>query len=92
LDEIHSAKRVAIGFGGTHYSEKFTRLLLGSEYALGAIASKYVLQHVDSEILRQMVDKSVEKISYAAVDWKSVKEKESLVALMEEAGLEVVKI
>ncbi len=87
-----SAEKIGIGFGGTHYSEKFTRLIVESEYALGAIMPKYALQHLDRSILNQMITKSVEKVSHAVLDWKGVKDRGKILSLVEDAGLEVVKI
>lgn len=92
VKNLASAEKISLGFGGTHYSEKFTNLVVESEYALGAIASKYSLQHLDRSLLDQMISKSVERVSYAVVDWKSVKERAKILSMVKDAGLEVVRI
>jgi D-aminoacyl-tRNA deacylase len=85
--------KVGIGFGGTHYSEKFTKFLIESDFALGAIAPKYSLQFIDERILSQMVEKCSQKVEYAILDWKGLgKEKARIVELIEKANLKIVKI
>lgn len=85
--------RVGIGFGGTHYSEKFTKFLIESDFALGAIASKHSLRFVDENILSQMIEKCSQKVEYAILDWKGMgKEKDRIVELIEKTNLKIVKI
>jgi D-aminoacyl-tRNA deacylase len=92
VESEYSSDKIAIGFGGTHYSEKFTNLITESNYALGAIMPKYALPNLDKSILNQMITRSVEKVSYAILDWKSVKGRDRVISLVEEAGLEIVKL
>ena len=93
LREMKKAKKIGIGFGGTHYSEKFTKHIIESEFAIGAIAPKYALPHIDSQMVRFMIDRCDEEIRYAVLDWKGLgKEKERIVNLVTEAGLELVRI
>lgn len=88
-----SYKKVGIGFGGTHYSEKFTKVLLESEFALGAVAPKYTLPFVDEKIVGQMVDKCHKEVRYAVLDWKGLgEEKKRVVGLLQETGLEIIKV
>ncbi len=85
--------KVGIGFGGTHYSEKFTKFLIESDFALGAIASKYSLQFIDEKILSQMIKKCSQKVEYAILDWKGLgKEKARIVELIEKNNLRIIKI
>ncbi|MEM2634380.1 MAG: D-aminoacyl-tRNA deacylase [Nitrososphaerales archaeon] len=85
--------KIGIGFGGVHYSEKFTRFILNSDFALGAIAPKYILNHVNRDIIYQMIHKCVEDVKYAVLDWKGLgSEKERILNLVEEFGLRVVKV
>ncbi|MDW8045480.1 MAG: D-aminoacyl-tRNA deacylase [Nitrososphaerota archaeon] len=93
LLESTKANKVGIGFGGVHYSEKFTRFILNSDFALGAIAPKYILNHVDRGIIHQMIYRCVEDVKYAVLDWKGLgSEKERILNLVEEVGLSVVKL
>lgn len=87
-------KRIAgIGLGGPHYSEKFTKFILEGDIPLGAIASKYALPYLDAELLFQMAGKSIEETKFAIVDKKGLgKEKAKIIGLIEELGLELLKL
>ncbi len=90
-------KKVAIALGGTHYPDKFTSMLVDSDIALASVASKHNLVHIDEDMLKQMVDKSIEKVRYILLDWKGLgKEKDRIVKLVNdfgyEHGLEVIKV
>ena len=85
--------KVAIGFGGTHYSTKFTDFLIKSDFALGPVAPKYHLPDIDRQMVEQMVAKCTEPVRYAVVDWKGLgQEKTRIVELVSESGLELIKI
>jgi D-aminoacyl-tRNA deacylase len=79
-----------IGFGGTHYCPKFTATVL-SGTALGHIISGYSLERdgVDEGMVKQALDKNVEKISRALLDWKGIKgeKRRELVACLEKLGV-----
>jgi D-aminoacyl-tRNA deacylase len=82
-----------IGLGGPHYSEKFLRILVASDHALGAVASKHVLGSLDDEMLHQMVSKSVQKVEAGFVDWKGLgAQKSSILRMIESEGLKVVRV
>ncbi|MBI2185104.1 MAG: hypothetical protein HYU39_09120 [Thaumarchaeota archaeon] len=88
-----SHSKVGVGFGGSHYSEKFAGLITDSEYAVGAIASKYALEHLQASVLRQMVEKCVEKVEYAFLDWKGLgAQKAVILSMLEELELEIVRV
>jgi len=86
-------RKVGIGLGGTHYPMKFNKLLLNSEFCLAAIATKYDLRSIDEEMLRQMIFKSIEKVTHVIVDWKGLgKEKDRIMCLVADTGLDIVKV
>jgi D-aminoacyl-tRNA deacylase len=85
--------KVAICLGGTHYPTKFTKLLIDSEYGIAAVAAKHDLRLIDKEMLAQMILKSVEKVGTLILDWKGLgKEKERIMALAADAGLEIIRL
>lgn len=85
--------KAAIGLGGTHYPEKFTRLLLNSEYGLAAVASKHNLKFIDEEMLEQMRSKTVERVTTIILDGKGLgAERERIAALADNSGLEVLNL
>jgi len=92
VNSNYSNAKHSIGFGGTHYSEKITNLIIDSEYALGAIMPKYAFKSLNIEIIEQMIEKSVEKILYAVIDWKGVKDRNRLILLIEKVGLKILRI
>lgn len=84
--------KVAVGFGGTHYSEKFTKLLLEGEYAFSFVAPKHALEHVDEGIVGQMLQRTNSPVRYAVLDWKGLgPHKERIVDLVKRFGLEEVR-
>ena len=86
-------EKVAIGFGGTHYPEKFTKVLVDGEMALASVAPKYALEHVDEKMMGEMIQKSSSPVRYAAVDWKGLgPSKERISALVEKFGLEMIRV
>lgn len=93
LKGIAPCKKVGIAIGGTHYPSKFNRLLLESEFGLAAVASKHNLEAIDGAMMRQMVEKTVEKVTHIILDPKGLgSHKERIAALAEATGLEVVKV
>ena len=53
----------SLGFGGGHYAGEFTKMILETEFAIGHIGPKYVLDNLEFDVFRQAVEKNVEKIS-----------------------------
>ncbi len=91
--KLPSCDRIAVCLGGTHYPYKFSKLVIDSEYGLAAVAAKHDLSLIDREMLWQMLAKSVEKVNTIIVDWKGLgKEKERIMTLATDTGLEIVKV
>lgn len=61
--------KVAIGIGGTHYPNKFTRLAVEGKYAFGHIMPKY---NIHEDMLGQAVERSDLEVETAVIDWKSL--------------------
>jgi D-aminoacyl-tRNA deacylase len=86
--------KAVLGIGGTHYNAKFTRMALESELAFGHMIPKYAIPYVDSEILMQCVERTLEKVEYAVLDWKGIKgeDKPRLIEMLKETGLPYEKV
>jgi D-aminoacyl-tRNA deacylase len=85
--------RCAIALGGTHYPEKFNRLILETEIALGVVVPKYALESLDGQMLSQIIQKSEEKITIAALDNKGLgKHKNRILELLDPYELEILRI
>jgi D-aminoacyl-tRNA deacylase len=93
LKSMKTYGKVGIGLGGTHYPSKFTEMLISSDYALTSVASKHSIPYVDKTMIEQMIDKSIEDVQYAFMDWKGLgKEKDRLNTIVADLDLEVVKL
>jgi D-aminoacyl-tRNA deacylase len=84
----------ALGIGGTHYNQKFTKMALNDEALFGHMIPKYALPELDVEILHQCVNRTLEKIDQAILDWKGIKsqDKTKLLKMLEALELPHQKI
>jgi D-aminoacyl-tRNA deacylase len=90
---IEPCEKVGIALGGTHYPVKFNKLLLESEFGLAAVASKHNLGAIDEELMEQMIEKSVEKVTHIVVDSKGMgSQKDRMLKMAERTGLEILKL
>ncbi len=93
LTEKRIWSRIAVGFGGTHYPEKFTKMLLEGETAFSFIAPKHALGSVDDKMFGQMLQRTNAPVSQAVLDWKGLgPHKEKIVGLVKQFGLEEVRV
>ena len=85
-------RRCALAIGGTHYPDKFNRMLAETEIALGPIIPKYSLEFFNAEILGQALKKSTEPITIAVVDAKGLgRFKEAVFSVLNGSSLEIIK-
>ncbi|NYZ75563.1 hypothetical protein H0O03_04860 [Candidatus Micrarchaeota archaeon] len=79
--------KVALAFGGTHYCPKFGGLE-GKDYLFSHIAPGYACDSLDENLFTQAVQKTVEKVECAVIDWKglSSQQRKKVIALAEQAG------
>lgn len=84
----------ALGVGGPHYNFKFTRIALSEDLAFGHIIPKHLVGAVDDEVLRQCVERTLEKVELAVLDWKGIKgaDKQPLMEKLNNMGLEVRRV
>jgi len=89
-----SEKTAFLGIGGTHYNQRFTRMALDGEAVFGHMIPKYAIPLVDSEMLSQCVEKTLERVECAILDWKGIKsaDKPQLLKALKETGLQYKKI
>jgi D-aminoacyl-tRNA deacylase len=83
-----------LGVGGTHYNQRFTLMALVGEAVFGHMIPKYVVSLVDSEMLSQCVEKTLEKVPLTVLDWKGIKseDKPNLLSALETVGLPFKKV
>jgi D-aminoacyl-tRNA deacylase len=89
-----AAVDTVLGIGGPHYNRKFTKMALGDEVAFGHIVPKYAVANLDSEILRQCIDRTVEKVEFTTLDWKGIRggHKSELIRMLREANVQFRKV
>jgi D-aminoacyl-tRNA deacylase len=83
-----------LGVGGPHYNEKFTKLALTAETAFGHIIPKYAVQKIDAEMLRQCIQRTVEKVESAILDWKGMRgaDKQRLLTILNGMDVSIEKV
>ena len=79
---------IAIGLGGNHYPQKFNNLILTSNVAFASIASKHNLRFINNEMLEQMRNRSIEKVTSIYIDKKGLgNEKDRILSLLSNARI-----
>ncbi len=86
--------KTVLGVGGLHYNARFTKVALENDVAFGHIIPKYAVPNVNVDILRQCLERTLERVQYAILDWKGIKgeNKLPLVKMLDEIGLPIEKI
>ena len=92
LEKPSNSFPFAICFGGTHYSEKFTKELLFGKYALGTVMPKHALKFLDHDLFEHLLTRN-NGAKTALLDWKSLgKYKQTLNDLLSTTNLEIIKL
>ena len=83
---------VAVGIGGMHYSQKFTRLALEGKYAFAHIMPKYYV--AETQMLAQAFERSDIKPEKAVIEWKSINasERDNIVRKLGELGFDYDRV
>ncbi|MCK4320810.1 hypothetical protein KAW11_04255 [Candidatus Bathyarchaeota archaeon] len=84
----------ALGIGGPHYNKKFTRVALTTKIAFGHMIPKYAIPQVDAEMIKWCVERTVEKVELAMLEWKGIRgaDKGRLILALNKIGMPVEKI
>ena len=93
LDEHKEQHEPVIGIGGSHYARDFTKLMLGSKYAVGHICPKHHLALLTPELLQHALDACLPKAAAVALDWKGLgTEKQRIKQLLEDRKIKYFKV
>ncbi len=85
--------RPAIGLGGPHYGERFTRVMLQSDVAVGHVASKYSVPYLDGEMVRMMVERTIPRPELALLDWKGLGGlRGRMISILEDLGMRWMRL
>ena len=83
---------VAICFGGTHYSSKFTNELLEGPYALGTVIPKHALDDLDENLFLHILTQN-NMAKTVLLDWKGLGSyKQKVLDFLTSTKLEVIKL
>lgn len=87
------ACKTVIAIGGPHYPREFNKFLLRTEYAIGQMCPEYQLPNLNEEMLKQMIEKNVEKPEFALLDWKGLKGHKTIIKeLLEKANISYKRV
>jgi D-aminoacyl-tRNA deacylase len=89
LDEKQE-KQVAVGFGGGHYAPSFTKMV--EELNIGHIISKHQLAESPPQVLKQAVEKSVERAHKVLLDNVNSTIKSKIEQALSELEVEIKRI
>jgi D-aminoacyl-tRNA deacylase len=74
IGKFGAAENAAVlGIGGTHYNRRFTSMALDGKAVFGHMIPKYAIPWIDAKMLRQCVERTLEKVDCAVLDWKGIK-------------------
>lgn len=83
---------IAICFGGTHYSEKFTNELIHGKYSLGTVIPKHALGYIDQSLFSHIIKRNNDATA-ALLDWNGMgKNKQKILEMLGTTDLEVIKL
>ena len=92
MKEPKKSYPIAIWFGGTHYSEKFTNELIHGKYSLGTVIPKHALEQVDQSLFSLIIERNVGATT-ALLDWNGMgKNKHKILEMLEKTSMEVIKL
>ena len=87
MNPIKKYKEVIV-IGGGHYNQVATKLMFNTEYAIGHICPKYMLESLNKDMLMQAVEKNGERFEMVVLDWKGLgTEKSRIVEMLEDLGV-----
>ncbi len=82
------------GFGGGHYARKHTKIMLTTNYCLGHIFSKHVIDYIDEEIILQAIKRSKPQSNNIIIEKKGVKstQRKKIKEIVNKLGLNIIEI
>ncbi len=79
---------VVFGIGGPHYCNNFNKLLRRTEFAVGHVCPKHMLEKLDKEMIKEAIAKTKEGVEFVLLDWKGLGgEKQRIMGILDELGV-----
>src|SRR3989441_12792279 len=73
IAKVEESPPTAVGFGGTHYSTKHTRICMEGDYAIGHLVSSHSFDGgVSERVIGDTFNKTTGSCNTAIVDWKGL--------------------
>ena len=89
LNSQNQKYKIAVGIGGPHYCSNFNKIALRTDIAVSHICPKYHLEKLNEELIKQSIEKTVEKVDFVLLDWKGLgTEKQRIVELLNKMNME----
>ena len=83
IENEKETNMIGYGFGGPHYSKKFTKLIIENKYSISGYISRHYIKYFNQELLSQILNISDQKIRYAFIDKKGLgKDKQRIINLI----------
>ena len=83
----------AILLGGGHYTQAGNKIMLRTNYAIGHICPKYMLEYLDENMLMQAINRTIPKPEIVLVDWKGLGQyKQKTITLLEKLNLKFERV
>src|SRR5437660_5270673 len=92
--DVEETTPTAVGFGGTHYSAKHTRICMEGNYASGHLVSSHSFDGgVSERVITDTFSKTTGSCNTAIVDWKGLhsNDRRRLIINLEDSGREIVR-
>jgi len=92
--DVEETPPTAVGFGGTHYSAKHTRICMEGNYAIGHLVSSHSFDDgVSERVIGDTFSKTTGSCNTAIVDWKGLHsdDRRKLIASLEASGRDIVR-
>lgn len=86
-------QKVGLGFGSTHYSQNFSRLIQDNKVAMSFICPKYYIQTLNNHLIETMITNTYENVDYFIIDWKGTnsEDKKYLIPLLKQFDIAIKK-
>lgn len=85
--------QIGVGFGGTHYAPQFKKLISEKNVAISFICPKYFVKELDENMIKQMLNNTLEDVDCFIIDWKGTNsaDKQHLIPLLEKFEVPIKK-